>query len=331
MESTLPDATGEFYPNNIGLLAPGGASDYEMLIVGDNGKGEGQPKVLEVLINHGAKLVSIMSYLDAPRSTFTMAICADLSNLDCTIDSLQIRLRKLKFVNTALMSSMKGMLFSSLPFPLTLLDKYRIVALGSSRMMELVKRLGEAMGTAGRKALTQEGRTFAMDILGELRNSLQEDSNEVLLENAKALLRAMGWGAFNFDIQNRIGKVTVIYPPTFNGEVVSGVDFIDGISEVIIELLNGGTRMAVYRETYDKFNRTLTLNLVEKEVVKRLKQKVGEHKTERKRLELDKEKMALRELDNMIGSLEKMEKVASKISPMEEIEQNDLITQQIEE
>lgn len=102
-----------------------------------------------------------------------------------------------------------------------------------------------------------------MEILGELRNSLQDNSNEALLENAKALLRAMGWGAFNFEIQNRIGKVTVIYPPTFNGEVVSGVDFIDGIAEVIIKLLNSGTRMTVYRETYDKFDRTLTLDLVE--------------------------------------------------------------------
>lgn len=101
MESTLPNATGEFYPNNIGMPAPGGANDYEMLIVGNNGKGEGQPKVLEVLINHGARLISVMSYLDASRTTFKMAICADLSNLDCSVDSLQIRLRRLKFVNTA--------------------------------------------------------------------------------------------------------------------------------------------------------------------------------------------------------------------------------------
>jgi hypothetical protein len=331
MESTLPDASGEFYPNNIGLLSPGAERDYEILVVGNNGKGEGQPKVLEVLINHGAKLLSVMSYLDGSRKIFTMAICLDLSNLDCTVDSLQIRLRKLKFVNTCLMSNMKGLLFSSLPFPLTLLDKYRIVAVGSSRMMELVKRLGEAMGTAGRKVLTEEGRTFALDIVGELRNSLEDRSNKSLLENSIALLRAMGWGAFHFEIENRIGKVTVVYPPTFNGEVVSGVDFIDGIAEAIIELLNGGTRMAVYRETYDKFNRTLTLNLVEKEMVKKLKAKVVQHKTERRRLELTKEKMALRELDTVIGSLEKMEKVAAKISPMEEIEENELVAPQIEE
>src|SRR5487761_1686619 len=218
MESSLQESSGEFYPTNIGLLAPGGPNDYELLVVGNNRNGESQPKVLEVLINHGAKLLSMMSYLDASRTTFTMAACADLSNIDCTVDSLQIRIRKLKFVNTALASSMKGLLFSSLPFPLTLLDKYRIVALGSSRMMELVKHLGEAMGTAGRKALTDEGRAFALDIVSEIRNLLPDPSNEALIENAKAFLRATGWGAFNFDIQNRIGRVTVIYPPTFNGE-----------------------------------------------------------------------------------------------------------------
>lgn len=331
MASNLQETSGEFYPNNIGLLAPGGPNDYELLIVGNNGHGESQPKVLEVLINHGAKLLSAMTYLDSSRTTFTMALCADLSNLDCTVDSLQIRIRKLKFVNTAISSSMKGLLFSSLPFPLTLLDKYRIVAVGSSRMMELVKRLGEAMGTAGRKALTEEGRTFALDILSEIRNSLPEPSNEALIENAKAFLRATGWGAFNFDIRNRIGRVTVVYPPTFNGEVVSGVDFIDGIAEAICELLNGGTRMAVYRETYDKFNLTLSLNLVEKEMVRTLKRNASLQKTQRKRLELDNQKVALQELDNVIDSLEKMEKVTSKISPMEEIEESNVLTQEVEQ
>src|SRR5487761_860043 len=229
------------------------------------------------------------------------------------------------------MSSMKGMLFSSLPFPLTLLDKYRIVALGSSRMMELVKHLGEAMGTAGRKALTDEGRAFALDIVSEIKNSLSDESNEELIDNVKAFLRATGWGSVNFEIQNRIGQETVVYPPTFNGEVVSGVDFIDGIAEAICELLNGGTRMAVYRETYDKFNLTLSLNLVEKEMVRKLKRRVAEQKTETKRLELDNQNFALRELDNVIDSREKMEKVASKISPMEEIEENNVLTQEIEE
>ncbi len=330
MASNVQGPSGEFYPNNIGLLGPGGPDDYELLIVGDNKQGESQPKVLEVLINHGAKLLSTSSYLDASRATLTMAVCVDLSNLDCTVDSLLIRIRKLKFVNTALSSSMKGLLFSSLSFPLTALDKYRIVALGSSRMMELVKRLGEAMGTAGRKVLTEEGRTFALDIVSEIRNSLPAFSNEVLIENVKAFLRATGWGGFNFEIQNRIGRVTVVYPPTFNGEVVSGVDFIDGIAEVVCELINGGTKMAVYRETYDKFNLTLNLNLVEKEMVRKLKRNAAQT-TQRKRLQLKREKNALNELDSVINSLEKMEKVASKISPMEEIEESTVLTPEIQQ
>lgn len=132
------------------------------------------------------------------------------------------------------------------------------------------------------------------------------------------------------EMQNRIGRVTVVYPPTFNGEVVSGVDFIDGIAEVVCELTNGGTRMAVYRETYDKFNLTLTLNLVEKAMVQKLKERKLEEKMERKRLELNLEHKALDELDTVIDSLEKMEKVASKISPMEEIEESSVITKEAE-
>ncbi|HKW04529.1 MAG TPA: hypothetical protein VJN71_04445 [Nitrososphaerales archaeon] len=330
MHSKIHEASGEFYPANIGLLAPGGPNDYELLVVGSNGSGESQPKVLEILINHGARLLSTTSYLDSTRTMFTMAICADFSHIDCTIDSLQIRIRKLKFVNTSLASSMKGLLFSSFPFPLTTLDKYRIVALGSTRMMELVKRLGESMGTAGRKALTEEGRIFALDIVTEIRNVLPEATNTALIQNMKAFLRATGWGGFSMEMQNRIGRVTVVYPPTFNGEVVSGVDFIDGIAEVVCELTNGGTRMAVYRETYDKFNLTLTLNLVEKAMVQKLKERKLEEKMERKRLELNLEHKALDELDTVIDSLEKMEKVTSKISPMEEIEESSVITKEAE-
>ena len=88
--------------------------------------------------------------------------------------------------------------------------------------------------------------------------------------------------------------------------------------------------MAVYRETYDKFNLTLSLNLVEKQIVRKLRQKSAEQKAERKRLELESQSKAIQELDSVIDSLEKMEKVASKISPMEEIEENNVITQEVE-
>ena len=92
-----------------------------------------------------------------------------------------------------------------------------------------------------------------------------------LIENAQAFLAAAGWGTFELRsaIEGRLGAVTISDPPTIDGEVPPGNQFVEGISAGLLEKASSsGNRMQLVGEKYDRFSRTLTLHFAEQILTK---------------------------------------------------------------
>ena len=92
-----------------------------------------------------------------------------------------------------------------------------------------------------------------------------------MIENAQAFLAAAGWGTFELRsaIEGRLGAVTISDPPTIDGEVPPGNQFVEGIAAGLLEKASrNGNRMQLVGEKYDRYSRTLTLHFAEQIPVK---------------------------------------------------------------
>ncbi len=76
-----------------------------------------------------------------------------------------------------------------------------------------------------------------------------------LIDNAQALLMATGWGTFELlsAVEGRSGEVVISEPPTLDGDVHYGNQFVEGIAAGILEAASGTrNRMILVGEKYDR-------------------------------------------------------------------------------
>jgi hypothetical protein len=109
----------QYYPLEIGL--PKGLARvprlYEFFVVGTRrGEEDGLEKVLQILQDHGGRLISITSFPDGDHSPndYVCSCTVDTSKLDCNTDDLLIMLRKTKSVRRAEKTKVGNNAFSDL-------------------------------------------------------------------------------------------------------------------------------------------------------------------------------------------------------------------------
>ncbi len=95
--------------------------------------------------------------------------------------------------------------------------------------------------------------------LGAVRNS-------PLIENMQGFLMAAGWGTFELrsEIEGRSGEVTILDPPTFEGDLMYGNQFVEGIAAGFLEKIIGtNNKMRLVGEKYLSKRRILRLHFAQ--------------------------------------------------------------------
>ncbi|MGI0084731.1 MAG: hypothetical protein ACREBQ_06580 [Nitrososphaerales archaeon] len=249
------------YALNIGLTRPAGQGVVEFLVVGRK-ESYSQNKVIEFLSGHGAELVAHYGYLDAQSGDFILSCCVDVSRVDCTLDELLIRLRKMKFVTKAEKSEMKGQLFSSLLFPIQVLGLHRALLID----VDSIASVDEAMrGDEPRKIskiLFDEGRNALLKVYDELKNLERLGSGKSAADATKDYLRASGWGLINFRTEGEFAFATVIDPPVSGAgkSSIAGVSYLSGMAAGVLERMVG-SKMHFRYSNYEQDRQMMTLCL----------------------------------------------------------------------
>jgi hypothetical protein len=105
-----------------------------------------------------------------------------------------------------------------------------------------------------------------------------------LIENAQAFLMAAGWGTFELRaaVEGRFGAVTILDPPTLEGDVSYGNQFVEGIAAGLLEAASSNrNRMELVGEKYERDSGILSLHFAEQIPIK-IKSKRPTSNSERK-------------------------------------------------
>jgi uncharacterized protein DUF5679 len=87
-----------------------------------------------------------------------------------------------------------------------------------------------------------------------------------LIENVQAFLMSAGWGMFELRsaMEGRFGAVTISDPPTLEGDLAFGNQFVEGIAAGLLEAASSNwNKMVLVGEKYDQNSRTLSLHFAE--------------------------------------------------------------------
>src|SRR5487761_116792 len=324
---------GAYYPNNVGTPRPAGRYYYEFLVIGKDVPNAPIMVINELLLHH-AKVLTIKSDIDEVRKEFTLAVLCNLNDCELEPKDLALRIRDKGFITSLEFFEMRGRMFGS-SFPLTFYDKHRAVALHSSTLINLATHLAEEFGVDGPSFLYEEGRTYAREIIQDLKELLEKDQSEeielyghhdvavpldveayclkcktkreiqepkqVILRNKKSatqgicpvceaklcklgyrafnamktgsliantqgFLLSAGWGTFQLrtKIKGKKGSITILDPPTLDGGISYGNQFLEGIAAGFLEAIYGtNNEMKLIGENYDPQSRILSLRFAE--------------------------------------------------------------------
>ena len=263
-----------YYPNNIGFT-PLEQSNYEFVLMGlQNEKRKALSEILKIFEKQKASIVSLSFFGDQTPKQFVANVVADLSHAKCSPKDLLGRLSNLKnFVKSAEIAQANQKVCSSLLFPLTFFGTVRALAIDSDRFTRLFNRVCDELGEKAQQILFEEGHSEGREIIEAIKNFFDDDKipdRDLILSNAKAFLRSLGWGTIFFSrlSETDIYRVTVLDPPTdADGEMAVCNYFLQGIVAGIIEPLVGieeGRRLAMMKESYDRETRALKIFYIEK-------------------------------------------------------------------
>jgi Domain of unknown function (DUF5679) len=90
--------------------------------------------------------------------------------------------------------------------------------------------------------------------------------NSPLIENMQGFLMAAGWGTFELrsEIAGRSGEVSILDPPTFEGDIIYGNQFLEGVAAGFLEKITGtNNKMKLVGEKYYSKRRVLSLHFAQ--------------------------------------------------------------------
>jgi len=150
---------------------------------------------------------------------------------------------------------------------------------------------------------------------GKIRDSF-------LLENVQAYLMAAGWGTFELRtaIEGRYGEVLICDPPTLDGELSAGNQFLEGIAGSLLEVAsNNRNKMLLVGKNYDPTRRTLILHFAE-HIPLRIKAKqpaTSPLSTKKQRRAKLKDKSVDKKTITPIGATEEIDRIIHALESIE--------------
>lgn len=330
------------YPITLGLPAPVPSQHFEFAISGQqNEKREAIPQIMKILDSGGIRIVSLAFFNDQSMDQFAMNVICDFTFAKSREDQLLIKLNKSKFVKLAEMSPLEGRIFSKFMFPLAFFGgEIRAVALDSDRFVHLFENITKSFGIRAKESLFENGRTEGKEIMEALKDKLGEKWSKdkpLLLDNAKALFQAAGWGKLLFHNEGaEIYKATITEPPAdAEGGAVLGNYFLQGVVAGIMEsFLQPGVKLTMLREGYEEQRQNLVLYYMDKAAIKELSRENDEEAEEDAEEELNEQSIRTRKLSPTPGIVQQDDTedaavhVAQVIKSIKQIEEGEEPTQQ---
>ena len=183
----------------------------------------------------------------------------DMSKADQVAESLRKEIRGLGFVRSAECESSQLSVFDKFLFPVTVWGRNRVLIMRLDPLLNIEKRLGRELGSAGSAIMFREGESYATETWNQYKSALGEATLETHFENVIDGLRATGWGLFEFKTTKDGYEVTVQDPPTL-GDSEEPSRFLCGVIAGILESAHS-MKVRVVESTVDRKSGKLTVRL----------------------------------------------------------------------
>jgi len=232
---------------------------YELLIVASSEAGS-TLEIISTFSKFNIELNKAYVYYYPEHNRRVFGAFCDFSNAKIKIDLFSKELKKLPSVVRVEYNSSKDRMFDTFFFPLTLMDKHRVILMRVDPLLNMEKSLIDRMGSAGSAIMFDEGVRYAMGTVGQYKGALSGESAEILLRNVRDGLIATGWGLFDFKETEKGYLVSIKHPPKLENGGMAENRFTVGVIVGIIQALYGGS-WSVFRSHYDPSEDTLTCGL----------------------------------------------------------------------
>ena len=238
----------KYFPRNLAISYKPGFKVYEFLVVWKHEFGS-LVMILDVLSRHRVKVLLTHSQLDEDTGMAVGTYYCDLTQADQPVESLRKEIQGLDFVRSADYVSTEQAMFDKFLFPVTIWGRNRVLIIRLDPLLNIEKRLGQELGSAGGAIMFREGEGYATETLVQYRKVLGNVTEQALMENVKDGLRATGWGVFDFQTTKQGYEVTVQDAPLVDGGAQPS-RFLCGIIAGILESVYA-TKVKVVDSTVD--------------------------------------------------------------------------------
>jgi hypothetical protein len=228
-------AKAKYIPRNLAVSIWPNEKVYEFLVVWKR-ELRSLGAIVEVFARHDAEILMAHCQLDPGTGTLSGTYYCDLAQADRSAEELRKEIRAMSFVQRVEFASTEKSPFDKFHFPIVVFSGSRALILGMDRLLNMEKRLGEDLGSAGSAIMFREGESYAAEVMKgyKLVTDAPDFSLESLLEVAKDGLRATGWGIFDFKTTKEGYEVTVQDAPQLEGSTEPS-RFVCGIIAGIVE------------------------------------------------------------------------------------------------
>ena len=253
------------YPRLIGLAPQlnGGPPQrwYELLVTGRDKLG-GLAELTAAVARRNANLAPSGGYYLVSPGTFVWTSFVSFANSRSSMDSLLGDIRHLSFVASVEAVEVKGAAIDQFLFPVMITPKHRGVVMSLEAAEKAEMRLENMLGTSGAVLMYEEGKAYGKEVFAEALQDLPRQSPQELLRTTADVLRATGWGVFEWDASKleREGTISVSIEESPYATTKHESHFLNGaLAGVVGSIL--GREMSIASAIYDEPSRTMRLSL----------------------------------------------------------------------
>ena len=248
------------YPRNIGISAPSGESVYELFVLGKSRVGA-LKEISSSIAAYEIDITSSGRYQVYPSGEFVMTAFLDFRETRATPDLLVSEIRGLPFITRAEIVKPHQSIFERYLFPVTIMNKHRVIVFRVEPLLQIEKRLEEFLGSAGTTIMFELGKSYGMAVVEDYRKDMSTLSGDALMNRIVSGARVTGWGLFEFTaLGNDRIDVSIFEPPTAVKPGVGKSMFTHGLVAGLIEGVYG-LQVGIVADSYDAESRTLRLKL----------------------------------------------------------------------
>lgn len=251
------------YPRNIGIAIPTPSDGiYECLIAGKDRVGA-LVEISSVIAKHGINMIGSGEYHVYSSEEFVFTMFADFSKTRCTPEQLKSELERVPIVTQVDVARPLELLFDRYLFPLTIMDKYRVVVMRAEPLLKIEDDLTKMMGSGASAMMFEVGKEYGVEVVKQYKESMSGLNSDSLMRRLKAGGQATGWGHFDFVFNGETVFASLTDPPESPNQGTKESRFLVGVLAGLVEGIYG-FKWTVATSRYDKESDVLMVKLAKR-------------------------------------------------------------------